>query len=542
MPRVRRRAAGYVAVLATVVAGQTIVYRWGMAAFEGERPTLARSLRFVIETMTTVGYGSEATWDTAAMEFVVVGMMLTGVAFFFLSLPLLVVPLIEQALSTDPPTEVHLEDHVVLCGFSGRGEAFIDELDAWDTDHVIVEPDRDRAAALHEEGYTVVHGSYESVEGLESACVGVARAVVADAGDETNASIALTCRELAPDATMVGFAEDPDHGDHIRYAGADVVLTPRHLLGESLAEKATSAVSTELEDVVEIDGDFEVAELPVGVDSDIAGLELAESGIRERTGVDIIGAWRDGVFEPSPDPTDVLEPGVILLVAGRADQLARLKALTRTETRSHARGRVVVVGYGEVGRTVATTLAADGIPYVVVDREAGPAVDVVGDARDGEVLREAGVTEARAVILALPDDTAAIFATLVLSELADEVEVAARAEEPESVRKLYLAGADYVLSLSTVSGRMLAGVVLDEEVMTPDKQVDIVRCRAPALAGQSLGDADVRARTGATVLAVERDGELLTDLDPSFVLREDDELVAAGSDEGINAFTELVRE
>ena len=542
MTRWRRRTVYYVVLFVGVLAAYTAVYRWGMTTFEGADPTWGHSLQVVVETFTTVGYGSDSPWSTLEMNVIVTGMMLTGVLFFFMSLPLFVVPLFEEALSTSPPTSARLSDHVVLCGFTGRGETFIEELSAWDTDYVIVEPDRDRAAELHEDGHHVVHGNPESPEVLTAASAPTARAVVADADDETNASIVLTCREVGPEANVVAFAEDPDNAEYIRYAGADEVLTPRHLLGESLADKVTAAVSTELGDVIELDDDFDVAELAVQVDSEVEGLRLDESGIREGTGANIIGAWRDGVFDPTPAPDDVLEAGTILLAAGRSEQLERLKALMRSEARRHARGRVVVVGHGEVGRTVTGSLAAAGVPYTVVDVADEPAVDVVGDGRRERTLLEAGVPDARAVIFALPDDTPTIFATLVLRELAAEVEVVARVAEPENLRKLYLAGADYVLSLSTVSGRMLASTVLEEEVMAPDKQVDVVRCGAPELAGQSLEDADLRARTGTTVIAVERDGQLLTDLDPGFVLQADDEVVVAGSDEDINRFTALARD
>lgn len=542
MERIRRRAAGFVGVLASVIAAMTFLYRWGMITFESRTPSLARSLRFVVETMTTVGYGTEATWESATMELLVTGMMIIGVVFFFLSLPLLVIPLIEAALSTTPPTEVAREDHVVLCGFSGRAEAFLEELDAWDTDYVVVEPDAERAAALHEAGYTVVHGDPESTADLAAASAPAASAIVADIDDETNASIALTCRELPSNATVIAFAKEPANAEYIRLAGADEVLTPRHMLGQSLAEKVTSSVRAELDDVVELGAGLEMAELPVEIDSEIAGLRLSESAIREQTGVDIIGAWHDGEFDPTPDPSEVLEPGIILLVAGQDDQLDRLRSLTRTETRSHARGRVIVGGYGEVGRTVASSLAAAEVPYTVVDVEDAPGVDVVGDISEVRTLEAADVQGARAVVLALPEDTSTVFATLVLREFADDVEIVARGTDPENVRKLYLADADYVLSLSTVSGRMLASLVLDEHVIAPDKQVDIVRCPAPALAGQTLGEADVRARTGTTVIAVERDGELHTELDAAFEIAEGDELVVAGSDDGITKFNKLARD
>lgn len=137
MRRTRRRAAYYLVLFGTMLAAYTLVYRWGMTTFEGETPSIAHSLRFVVETITTVGYGTDADWTSDAMHLLATGMMLTGVVFFFLSLPLLVIPLFEEALSPSPPTSVDLSDHVVICGFTGRGETFIDELTAWDTDYVV---------------------------------------------------------------------------------------------------------------------------------------------------------------------------------------------------------------------------------------------------------------------------------------------------------------------------------------------------------------------------------------------------------------------
>ena len=106
---------------------------------------------------------------------------------------------------------------------------------------------------------------------------------------------------------------------------------------------------------------------------------------------------------------------------------------------------------------------------------------------------------------------------------------------------MYRAGADYVLSLATVSGRMLASTILeDEEVISLDKQVEVIRTHAPGLVGRTLGEADVRARTGCTVVGVERDGEVITDLGADFRIREGDELVIAGTDEGTNRFMETL--
>jgi len=176
----------------------------------------------------------------------------------------------------------------------------------------------------------------------------------------------------------------------------------------------------------------------------------------------------------------------------------------------------------------------------VIDREAGPAVDVVGDTREPETFREADVTDASAVIVAGNDGTTAIFTTLGVAELNPQAEVLVRANDPASEPKLYRAGADYVQSLATVSGRMLASTVLDDEtVLTFDTRIDLVRLPAGRLSGSTVVDADVRAETGCTVLAVVRDGEILTSFDPaSFVLESGDEVVLAGTDESVHRFEE----
>ena len=268
-------------------------------------------------------------------------------------------------------------------------------------------------------------------------------------------------------------------------------------------------------------------------------MRIAESAITERIGANVVGAWLRGEFVSPPDPNDRIDEHSILLVAGQESQLEALKGLTLSDTRSRRRGRVVVVGFGEVGTTVYEAVSREGIETVVIDREERPAVDVVGDAMDEATLREAGLDGTNAVVLALPNDTLTVFATLVIRELAPDVEILARANEPGGIRKLYRAGADYVLALATVSGRMLASTILEEEVMRFDKQIEVVRMQCPGLGGRTLREVDVRARTGCTVIAVERNGDVETQVGPEFELRDDDDLVLVGTDEDVNRFASL---
>ena len=534
----RRRTVYSSIVLAVLMLGYAVVYDYAMSTFENEQRTFLHSLQVVVETFTTTGFGSDSPWISPELNLLVILMDLTGVALIFLALPALLFPLLEETLRTTPPTETQdLSEHVVICTYTARGETLVAELDNRGIEYVLVEPDRETAVELYDAGYTVIHADPESADALAGACAASATAVIADASDEIDASIVLAAREAAPGAQVVSVIEDPDSAEYHRLAGADTVLSPRQLVGESLAAKVVAGISQELAGAVEIAEDFEIAELSVHQGSELVGTTLAESDVGERTGANVIGAWFRGIFESPPSPDATLDGSTILLVAGNESQLERLQSLTQSGVRGHETGAVVIVGHGRVGSTAASELAAADVPYTVVDREAGSSVDVVGDATDPDVLREAGIDDARTLLLGLPNDTTTVFATLVARELNPEIEIVARAQETGNTRKLYQAGGDFVLALATVSGRMLASTVLvTEEFVSPASQVDIVRTRAPELAGQSLAEADVRAETGVTVVAVERNGDTVTELDPEFTFEANDEVLITGTDEDISRF------
>ncbi|MFC7096605.1 potassium channel family protein [Halobaculum marinum] len=538
MPSATRRATEYLLGAFGVMLLLAFVYQWGYGTFEGRTVSYVHSLYVVVETFTTTGFGIDVNqWDDPRMLVLMAGMQLVGVGLIFLALPAVIIPLINEALTSSAPRTTTATGHVVICEFTPRGETLVKELRSRDQSYVVVEPDEDRAVDLANE-HDVVHGDPEEVKTLERANVGAARALVADGDDETNASIVLSAREISEELRVVSLVEDEEVADYHRYAGADRVISPRRLLGESLGAKATVSVSDELGGGVEIGEDFQIAELLVHHGSPLVGETIAESGIGERTGANVLGAWDDGEFESPPRPERVIDQHTVLLVVGNETELEALKELTLSETRRQRRGRVIVAGYGMVGHSAAEELRPTD-DVVVVDLVDDEPIDVVGDATDRETLERAGIGDARAVVLALDSDTTTIFATLAVKQVAPNTEVIVRANDADSVPKLYRAGAEYVLALSTVSGRLLASHLLDEEVLRPETQVDLVRTHAPKLEGEGLADADVRARTGVTVVAIERDGDLITNIGPDTRIVPDDTLVVAGTDDAVNHFNEL---
>lgn len=547
MLSVRQRAKYYLITVGVLVIVSSVIYDYGMRRFEpGPYPpegidfSLLYSMQFVVETFTATGYGSHSPWFSPEMQTFVMVLDVTGVALFFLALPAIFIPLFRDALSGSVPRQMDegVEDHVVICTYTQRAEALIEELEAKEVEYVLVEPDRDVAVELQDEGREVVHANPESVTELEGVNVSKARAIVADVADQVDASIVLAAREVSEEVKIVSVVENTQLADYHRLAGADIVLRPREQLGKSLAAKVTTGVSTEV-DGIAIGDDFEIVEIPIHQGSDLVGKTLSESRIRERFGVNVIGAWFKGDFRTPPPPEATLDRGTVLLVAGTEEQLERMRKETVSTFRRSRRGRVLLVGYGEGGQTIARKLDIADVPYTVVDLEDIEGVDVVGDATDADILREAGIEEARSVVLALPDDTTMEFTTLVARDLNRSVEIVARSRTSESVGKTYRAGADYVLSVEAVSGRSVASVVLEEDILSVGTNIEVVRTTVPGLVGETLGGSNVRERTGCTVVAVERDGDLLTDLSPGFRVRDGDEFIVAGTNEGTNDFVKL---
>lgn len=538
----QRRIVQAVSVVIAVVVAYTLLYRWAMFNFEGAERSVFESLQVVIESFTTAGFGGDADqWQTAPTNVLVVMMNLTGVLLVFLALPLFVVPLFQQALEDSPQRSTDLVDHVVICSYNSREDVLRSELDAAGVPYVIIEEDPDTVLELNQDGIEAIYGDPEQEETFENANIREARALVADVSDEGNVSVILTAKGLNEELTVVSVAEDSRDAEYHRYAGADRVIRPRQVLGKALANKATLSLSRGFRESIELSENFELSELLVKEDSELAGKTIGELQLREQIGATVIGMWANGEFVPVPEADMRIDENTILLVAGSHRALEQVNSRSISPKASRE-DRIVVAGYGVVGQSAVEALDEKGISRTVVDIEDHDGVDIVGDISDPETLSRCRIEDARFILLALSDDTTSMYMTVALEELAPDTEVIARANDVENTTKLYRGGGEYVLALSTVTGRMLSSALLEtEDVLSPDTQFSIVRTTASELVGTTLADADVRTRTGATVVAIERDDALITDPGPDATVREEDTLIIAGSDECVNDFTEQFR-
>jgi voltage-gated potassium channel len=203
----------------------------------------------------------------------------------------------------------------------------------------------------------------------------------------------------------------------------------------------------------------------------------------------------------------------------------------------------IICGFGRVGRQVARDLRAVGVSHVVIDpnvenheaaRRAG--VPFIGsEAADDEVLGQAGIERARAVIACVDSDSENIFIALTARELRSDILIVARASAEVSEKKLLRAGADRVISPYKTSGSAMARIALHPQV-TGALQVADLRMEeievSPNCEGAGKTIAEVRG--SSVVVALRREeGQLEAQPSPETVINAGDILVAIGAPDAL---------
>lgn len=208
----------------------------------------------------------------------------------------------------------------------------------------------------------------------------------------------------------------------------------------------------------------------------------------------------------------------------------------------------ILLGYGDVGRSIVEVLEKANVSFVVIDKKEVKLKDrgfeyITGDATDEEVLSRGGLKNASTVIIALNNDDDIIFTTLIVRNINPGCIIIARANATRTIDKIYRAGADYVASLSIVAGQMLAHIAIGhkEETLTTLEGLEIGRysiTQDSPVAGKSIAEAKIHSQLGCTVIGIEEKGKTTTDIDPSTVIKDGMKLAVIGNCEQISKFKE----
>jgi CPA2 family monovalent cation:H+ antiporter-2 len=202
-----------------------------------------------------------------------------------------------------------------------------------------------------------------------------------------------------------------------------------------------------------------------------------------------------------------------------------------------------------------------------------------GDAANSEVLTHAALNRARALVVTGPDEDANALIVTAAHDLAPELPIIARASSEEGTKHLARLGAQDVIhpelegGLEIVRHTLLQlGFPLQEifrytdavrhdhydlhinteeehrllhDLVDAANSIEIRWFRLPQgnhLIGQTIAGTDLRARTGASIVALNRDGQLFANPKSMTVFQAGDRIGLIGEQEEMEAAERLLSE
>jgi Trk K+ transport system NAD-binding subunit len=277
----------------------------------------------------------------------------------------------------------------------------------------------------------------------------------------------------------------------------------------------------------------------------LAGQTVRDTRLREKTGVSVVGLWERGKLRPA-FPGSMIQPDGVIVVAGIESQIAALDALMPGHSRTPP--PVLIIGAGKVGQAAARSLRRKGVAVHAIDRTEAAleplrddgVVVFAGDAADRRVLTRAGINEAASVLLTTNDDAMNIYLAVYCRRLNPALRIVSRITHERNVEAIHRAGADFVLSYTTLGVEAVISLLRGYELVVLGEGVELFSIAVPKpLQGRRLTESGIGSNTGMSVVALEKDGQLVTQLTGETPLSAGAKLLMLGSLEQRRKFAEL---
>jgi voltage-gated potassium channel len=508
--------------------------------YEGQHHSWLTGVYWTLTVMSTLGFG-DITFVSDLGRFFSIVVLVSGIFMLMIVLPFAFIrffyaPWLEAQIRNRVPRAVPMgtKDHVLLCMVCPVALDLSEKLRLAKIPHYILERDPVAAANLHGEGLPMIAGDPESVTTWRALGAANARAVFANVSDAANTNIILTVRQEAPKIEVIAVAEHEDAIDILELSGASHVLPLKQRLGEHLANRV-NAGHAEAHPIGRFK-DLVIAEFPVH-NTPLVGRTLRQVGLRQRLGINVVGVWERGRFEPAA-PDKVLSSQSVPVVIGSADQLLELNTVLAIYDTNYS--ATLVLGGGVVGRSVARALQRREVKVHLIERDAGLAGQcagvadrvIVGDATAREVLTDAGLESAPAVILTTNDDSTNIYLAIYCRRLNPELRIISRISHERNLEAIHRAGADFVLSYASLGAETAFSTIQGRGLMMFGAGVELFSMPVPApLIGKTLDECAIGARTGLNVIAVQENGNIVPNPPISLPLPPASELLMIGSHE-----------
>ena len=248
---------------------------------------------------------------------------------------------------------------------------------------------------------------------------------------------------------------------------------------------------------------------------------------------------------------------VQMLLAGEIERFLGRRRMEREIKKLHR--HVIVCGYGRLGTSLVADLEHEGQDLVVIEKNPVHAQHALtdghlvidGDATDEDILHSSGIAQAKSLVTTLPSDAANVFIALSARDIRKDIQIIARAESPNTARKLTRAGANKVVMPATTGAKQMLRMItrpstahlidLIGERTFQDFEMDELRISSTSrLVGKSVADSEVNYKHKLLVVAVKQDdSSMVFNPGGSYEFQPGDVAIVMGKRQDIRGFCDL---
>ncbi len=537
--------AKYLLFLALIIFLYSLLFH-AIMLYEGRDFSWITGVYWSLTVMSTLGFGDITFHSDLGLIFTLI-VLVSGVIFLLIILPFTFIqffyaPWLEAHLKIRTPSELPegTRDHVIITSLEPITKRLLNNLTNRRIPYVIIERDFRRALELHDSGFKVVVGEPDDPQTYRRVQVEHASMVVATNDDMMNTNISFTVREISDTVPIVTNADKENSLDILEFPRNTHVFQFMKMLGEALGLRTLGVSST-----TSIIGRFEevlITEFPVR-HSSLAGKQLAETGLRKKSGVTVVGIWEAEEFH-LPTPRSLIKSKTILVLAGSAEQLKKFDEQYSEPFEEHEKDApVLILGGGRVGNAAAATLEKHKTPYKIVEKR--PVVaekkehSILGDAADIRTLKKAGIERTRAVIITTHNDDVNIYLTFYCRQLRPNILIISRATSERNVTTLHRAGADLVMSYASMGASEILKLLQPGEVSMFTEGLTVFKSQVlPFFKGKTLVESHIREKTGCGVIGIKKEGKMIVNPNPDVYFEGEDEVILIGTNESEQRFFE----
>ena len=294
------------------------------------------AIYMTIITLATVGYGEVHQVSDVGRLFTIV-LIISGVGFFMYVAGLIVQFLVEDRIRVVLGRRkldmqiTKLKDHYIVCGYGRIGRVLTRYLKERYLNVVVIEKNTRRRETMDEDGVLYLIGEATDENLLIKAGIKKAKGMItAVATDADNVFLTLIAKDLNPDLFIVARAIQNTAKRTLKAAGASKVISPYDLGARRMAHAIIRpTVIKFLELAFSDEGtDIMVEEIRVRATSNLVGVPLKDSGIRQELDLIILTIKKDDetlLFNPGADTKIELDD--TLVVVGKAKSIQRLEEM-----------------------------------------------------------------------------------------------------------------------------------------------------------------------------------------------------------------------